>query len=58
MFQETENEEQRKNAHKLKGNQNIHIKGQLLLCGSHLGKNRNQAEHHLESIMKRNCQDC
>ena len=58
MFEETENVEQRKIAHKLKGNQNFHIKGQLLLSGSHLGKNGNRPEDHLESIMKRNCQVC
>ena len=52
MFQETENLEQRKNAHKLKGNQNFRIKGRLLLCGSHLAKNRNWPEYHLESIVK------
>ena len=58
MFQETENLEQRKNAHKSKGNWNFHIKGWLLLCESHLVKNGNWPEHHLESIVKRNRQVC
>ena len=38
---------------KLKENQSW-----VLLCGSCIGKNGNWAEHHLESMVKRNPQDC
>ena len=38
---------------KLKGNWS-----QVLLCRNCLGKNANQTEHHLESMVKRNHQDC
>ena len=43
----------KKKGHKLKGNQS-----QVLLCRSCIGKNGNWAEHHLESMVKRNPQDC